>query len=1156
MNSYHTPARVYAKGIGNAVADRTINRKITRYLDEIEEVTLTLKRRDDVSLDSEVEAYCRSNGLIYHDYTVNTGNSSEVNITIYVIGKKDTETWEDVAWRVAKGNSMLNPDDQDEEFDKMHHHLRQASILMSGRHLQHGDESQSTRPMEVFTNCSTSALSFLTFYLLLNGSGVGRAYDDAMMKVDYRNLPIVVPVISSQHADAMSGEIVALDLVNAEHLYQGCTIHMYKVPDSREGWAKAVEKLEVMAFSSKYKEDVLFLDFSDVRPRGAPIRGMQERPASGPAPLMSAIARIARLRDTNMEPWRQTMYADHYLAECVLVGGARRAARMSTKTWRDKNVLDFIEVKRGGYLWSSNNSVTVDKEFWELNKLDSAPEGREELWEHAKKVLDRIAYASYHDGTGEPGLINQDKLTQNDEGLSNYSDGKFAESERYKLEPESLQLTKSLAKVVSESALKMITNPCVTKDTWIHTSTGAQQVKDLLDSPYMASVNGKNYPATAFWKTGDKDVFTVKTDRGYEIEATDNHKLLIETPNKAQEWVEVKDLQHGDKLVLNINNPRLEEETGPRFDIGWLVGEVLGDGGYNPSKYAGYARFWGTDRVEMAKRAQNIAKKLPFSGIRRVPLSDLRKENEANKAYTVQTRAIDELLEDLLEPSTKNILPELEKQDMEFCRGFVRGFFDADGSVQGNLTKGVSIRLGQSNLPNLKAVQRILLRLGIVSTLYENRKDAGTSLLPDGKGGSKEYNTKAQHELIVSKSSFVRFGEIIGFSEPAKAARLKEINSSRKRAPYKDSFTTKVTDIVYKGVEEVYDCTVERVHRFDANGIIAHNCGEISLIMLGGYCVIADVVPYHAGNDLMSDTAWDNETEDAFRVATRALIRTNLMDCLYKPEVDRTNRIGVGFTGLHEYAWLRFGYGFRDLIDEEKSKDFWLTMARFKKAVKDEAKTYSAKLGVTTPHTDTTVKPAGTTSKLFGLTEGAHLPSMREYLRWVQFRSDDPLIDEYRTKGYPVRELKIYEGTTIVGFPTQPEVCSLGMGDKLVTAAEATPEEQYEYLRLLEKYWISGIENNKSETGNQVSYTLKYDPKVVDYQTFLKTLTDGQAKIRCCSVMPQADTTAYEYQPEEPVTKRQYEMICEALTDSNIQEDIDRQHVDCGGGACPIDFNK
>ena len=35
--------------------------------------------------------------------------------------------------------------------------------------------------MEVFTNCATAIASFAKFYLLLNGSGVGRAYDDALI---------------------------------------------------------------------------------------------------------------------------------------------------------------------------------------------------------------------------------------------------------------------------------------------------------------------------------------------------------------------------------------------------------------------------------------------------------------------------------------------------------------------------------------------------------------------------------------------------------------------------------------------------------------------------------------------------------------------------------------------------------------------------------------------------------------------------------------------------------------------------------------------------------------------------------------------------------------------------------------------------------------
>lgn len=198
-----------------------------------------------------------------------------------------------------------------------------------------------------------------------------------------------------------------------------------------------------------------------------------------------------------------------------------------------------------------------------------------------------------------------------------------------------------------------------------------------------------------------------------------------------------------------------------------------------------------------------------------------------------------------------------------------------------------------------------------------------------------------------------------------------------------------------------------------------------------------------------------------------------------------------------------------------------------------------------------------TTSKLFGLTEGAHLPAMREYLRWVQFRNDDPLVKLYQDQGYPTRELVKYAGTTIVGFPTEPLICQLGMGDALVTAAEATPEEQYEFLRLMEKYWIDGFDGEtRHEYGNQVSYTLKYDPEVVGYAEFRRTLLEGQSTIKCCSVMPQVDATAYEYQPEEPVTREKFNLIAAAIKVGGVREDIGLEHVDCGGGACPISFNE
>ena len=92
----------------------------------------------------------------------------------------------------------------------------------------------------------------------------------------------------------------------------------------------------------------------------------------------------------------------------------------------------------------------------------------------------------------------------------------------------------------------------------------------------------------------------------------------------------------------------------------------------------------------------------------------------------------------------------------------------------------------------------------------------------------------------------------------------------------------------------------------------------------------------------------------------------------------------------------------------------------------------------------------------------------------MQFNNGDPLIYQYQLAQYPVRKLRTYNATTIVGFPTAPTISTLGMGDALVTAVEASPEDQYRWLQLGEKYWLEGDYPSRA---NQISFTLKYDPK-------------------------------------------------------------------------------
>jgi hypothetical protein len=348
-------------------------------------------------------------------------------------------------------------------------------------------------------------------------------------------------------------------------------------------------------------------------------------------------------------------------------------------------------------------------------------------------------------------------------------------------------------------------------------------------------------------------------------------------------------------------------------------------------------------------------------------------------------------------------------------------------------------------------------------------------------------------------------------------------------------------------------------------------CGEISLHVTGGYCVIADFAPVLACPVPLEDVVpgapppdvaalWDARVEDAVRLGVRFLMRANRMDSLYAQEVARTNRMGIGPTGLHEYAWLRFGLAFADLLDADRAAPFWQMMAHLSAAAKDEGTRYARELGLRRPVTVTTVKPSGTISKLFGLTEGAHLPARAQYLRWVQFKGTrdpvsgvwatdaDPLLAEYEARGYPMRALKTFPGMTIVGFPTVPLIMRLGLGDRLVTAPEASPAEQYHWLRLLERYWIGAAQ------GNQVSYTLKIYTDRHDLDGFREIVLREQPGVRCCAVLPtRADALmGYEYLPEEEVSVDAFAALVAAIDAVTAREAVDMAHLQCAAGVCPI----
>jgi hypothetical protein len=371
------------------------------------------------------------------------------------------ESWGEVAERVARGNLSVLGEVRPDELSTLTRVIASGAAPTSGRHLQHGDDGQPGKLMESYTNCSTAMASFIKFWLLMKGSGVSRLYDSDMCRVNWDNMPNTRFVLEGPDQWDCGGHPDYQDWIenarDARHKYASDSedVRWFTVEDSAEGWVKVVEVLETAAWQGKHRDKLFIFDFSKVRCKGTSIRGQQNRPASGPVPLIKALIQVAGIKGSGMRPWKQAMFVDHYLAACVAVGGVRRAARLAAKSWRDRDIFDFIDIKRGGFLRSANNSVVLDEEFWQQACSPSPSHGR--------RVFEAMVSAGYFDGTGEPGFINAHLMSWNPEGVEDLHIGTLFDpdvSAKLTLHPRTLEMLGYTLEVAKKKQYPFLPNPC------------------------------------------------------------------------------------------------------------------------------------------------------------------------------------------------------------------------------------------------------------------------------------------------------------------------------------------------------------------------------------------------------------------------------------------------------------------------------------------------------------------------------------------------------------------------------------------------------------------------------------------------------------------------------------------------------------------------
>lgn len=628
------------------------------------------------------------------------------------------------------------------------------------------------------------------------------------------------------------------------------------------------------------------------------------------------------------------------------------------------------------------------------------------------------------------------------------------------------------------------TNPCFTGDTNILTPSGYISIGGNVGELELINkdgeiVNGK------IWSNGVKEVIELTLSNKTKIKCTPDHTFMLCDGTSCNAENSYK------KRLMSFYS--LNQEVNEFTKYGFIQGDG-GLGRLDSTSHKGLEINIGVKDIDIFE------------------LFNITKEKNKSSYYV---NGYNEILRSLQFDSSnlpnRQFPKTFDSWEFNDKMMFLKGMYSANGGVI--IGHRISYKTTSKTLAN-QLVSNLML-CGIDSYITTNKEKTV-------KFSNGNYICKQSYDVNISKyTSILLFAQYIGFVHKYKQDSLRELINIK--SPMVLSINYDLPE------EEVFDFSLDdHTHWGVIEGVIAHNCGEISLRPFT-FCNLCEI----NGDSIESKDDFLTRCSQAAFISTLQASYTDFvyLRSIWKENTEKDALIGVGITGIAS-----------NKIDES-----WLEEGATQ--VKITNINTSELLGINTAARCTTIKPAGTTSCVLGCSSGIHAWHNDYYIRRIRIGKNEALYTYLLINHPEILEDEFFK-------PTEQAVICLPI--KAPDGAILRNEDTQNFLDRIYKYnklWVkSGYRSGANQNNVSATVSIKND----EWKDVGKWMWDNKDIYSGISVLPY-DGHTYKQAPFEDCTKETYESLMKVIHSIDLSKVIELDNntnlsgeLACAGGSCEI----